>query len=87
MYNQEPTSEAPPTGDPPATAFATANAVAKGGAIEAAIGALTRAIGVASDDVIPSLVSERAALRAELRALRETAAGVARLDSRRKGGS
>jgi hypothetical protein len=62
------------------------DAVAEQAAIEAAIGALTRAIGVASDDAIPSLVSERAALRTELRALRESAAGVVDLDSRRKGG-
>jgi len=51
--------------------------------LEAAIGRLTRALATASDDVIPDLVSERAAMRAELRALNEGAAGVVRLDDER----
>ena len=52
-------------------------------AVQAAIDRLTRALATAADDVIPALVAERAALRAELRALREEGAGIARLADQR----
>jgi hypothetical protein len=54
--------------------------------LQGAIDRLTRALLTAADDVIPGLVSERAALRAELRELRElhhAAAGVVLLDQER----
>jgi hypothetical protein len=51
--------------------------------LQAAIDRLTRALTTASDDIIPDLVTERRALREELRALRETSAGVVRLDDER----
>lgn len=38
-------------------------------ALEAAIDRLTRAMATVADDAIPELVAERAAMRAELRAL------------------
>jgi hypothetical protein len=38
-----------------------------------------------ADDDIPALVSERAAMRTELRALREGSAGVVNLADRRRG--
>jgi short-subunit dehydrogenase involved in D-alanine esterification of teichoic acids len=43
--------------------------------IEAAIASVTRVLGRAPDDAVPMLVAERAAMRAELRALRERDAG------------
>ena len=43
--------------------------------IERAIERVTRALGAADDAEIPVLVAERAAMRAELRALLETGAG------------
>jgi hypothetical protein len=51
--------------------------------LRGAIDRLTRALLTVSDDVIPELVSERAALRAELRELRQAAAGVVFLDEER----
>jgi short-subunit dehydrogenase involved in D-alanine esterification of teichoic acids len=42
---------------------------------EAAIASVTGALGRVPDEVVPMLVAERAAMRAELRALRETQAG------------
>jgi len=44
---------------------------------------LTFALTSASDDVIGELVTERRALREELRAMRETSAGVVNLDEER----
>jgi hypothetical protein len=52
--------------------------------IEAAIARLTSALGTVPDDVIADLVTERAALRAELRGLQEASDGVIDLDSRRR---
>ena len=43
--------------------------------IEDAIASVTRALGRVPDEVVEVLVVERAAMRAELRALRETQAG------------
>jgi short-subunit dehydrogenase involved in D-alanine esterification of teichoic acids len=43
--------------------------------IEAAIAGVTRALARVPDEAVPMLVAERAAMRAELRALRETQAG------------
>jgi hypothetical protein len=43
--------------------------------IEAAIASVTRALGRVTDEAVPMLVAERAAMRAELRALAETEAG------------
>jgi hypothetical protein len=51
--------------------------------LEAAIDRVTRALATAEDDAIVELVSERRALRAELRELREAGAGVVRLDDER----
>jgi hypothetical protein len=53
--------------------------------LEAAIVSVTRALGRASDEGVELLVSERAAMRAELRALREKskAGNVVVLDHRR----
>jgi hypothetical protein len=51
--------------------------------LQGAIDRLTRAFLIAADDVIAELVSERAALRAELRELRQVAAGVVLLDEER----
>lgn len=51
--------------------------------LRGAIDRLTRALLTAADDVIAELVSERAALRAELRELRQAAAGVVLLDEER----
>jgi hypothetical protein len=51
--------------------------------LRAAIDRLTVALTTASDEVIPELVVERRALRDELRALRETSAGVVSLDEER----
>jgi hypothetical protein len=45
---------------------------------------LTSALGTVPDDVIADLVTERAALRAELRGLQEASDGVIDLDSRRR---
>jgi hypothetical protein len=53
-------------------------------ALEAAIDSVTRAIGTAPDEAIPALVAERRAMRDELRALQEAAAGVVTLHSRRR---
>jgi hypothetical protein len=52
--------------------------------LEAAIARLTGALVTAADDVIRELVSERAAMRAELRALHEASDGVIDVDSRRR---
>jgi hypothetical protein len=43
--------------------------------LEAAIASVTRALGAVPDEAVVLLVGERAALRAELRALREGEAG------------
>jgi hypothetical protein len=51
--------------------------------LRGAIDRLTRALLTVADHVIPELVSERAALRAELRELRQAAAGVELLDEER----
>jgi hypothetical protein len=51
--------------------------------IQAAIDRLTVALGTASDDVIHELVRERAALRADLRALGEVSGDIVRVDTRR----
>jgi hypothetical protein len=51
---------------------------------DAAIARLTVAMTTAADDEIPALVTERRALRDELRALRQMEAGVVRLDDQRK---
>jgi len=51
--------------------------------LQAAIDRLTLALTTASDEVIGELVAERRALREELRALRETSAGVVSLDEER----
>jgi hypothetical protein len=48
-------------------------------ALGAAIDRRTHALGTAHDTVIPALVAERAALREELRALRDASANVVRL--------
>ena len=53
------------------------------GTLEAAIDRLTRALASAPDAAIGELVAERAALREELRALRDARAGVVRLDDER----
>jgi hypothetical protein len=53
--------------------------------IEAAIAGVTRALGRVPDDAVPMLVAERAAMRAELRALTEAKArNVVALDSRHR---
>jgi hypothetical protein len=55
---------------------------------ERAIAAITRRLATAADDEISSLVDERRALREELRAARESAAGnVLRFRGRKKGGA
>jgi len=51
--------------------------------LEAAIARLTRALATADDDTIADLVSERRAMREELRGLRETVADVVNLDAER----
>ncbi len=51
--------------------------------LEAAIHRLTAALATASDETIPDLVTERRALRDELRALREGSAEVVHLDDER----
>jgi hypothetical protein len=51
--------------------------------LRAAIDRLTFALTTASDDVIGELVTERRALREELRAMRETSADVVNLDEER----
>jgi hypothetical protein len=51
--------------------------------LRAAIDRLTFALTTASDDVIAELVTERRALREELRAMRETSADVVNLDEER----
>jgi hypothetical protein len=51
--------------------------------IEAAIARLTRALATAGDAAIENLVTERASLREELRAMRESRAGIARVEVRR----
>ena len=43
--------------------------------LEAAIASVTRALGMAPDEAVELLVSERAAMRVELRALIEAEAG------------
>ena len=53
------------------------------GELQAAIDRLTRALLTASDDALSGLVAERRALREELRAMPETAAGVTRLEDER----
>ena len=52
--------------------------------LEAAVARLTRALATADDDTIADLVLERRALRDEIRAMRETAADVVRLDDERQ---
>jgi hypothetical protein len=54
--------------------------------LEVAIARLTHALTTADDTVIPDLVKERAAMRGELRTLREGAAGVVRLEERTRKG-
>jgi hypothetical protein len=56
----------------------------KASTLQAAIDKITRAMLVVEDVDIPALVLERAALRAELRALREASAGVVNLADRRR---
>ncbi|MGO9833967.1 MAG: hypothetical protein ACLP1X_07120 [Polyangiaceae bacterium] len=51
--------------------------------LKAAIDRLTAALTTAAEGVIPALVTERAALRDELRALREAGGNVLRLDATR----
>jgi hypothetical protein len=59
--------------------------VQRGAEVEAAIAGVTTALGRAPDEVVPMLVAERAAMRAELRALRETqTANVVTLDLDRR---
>jgi hypothetical protein len=51
--------------------------------LQGAIDRLTAALASADDMLIGDLVAERAALRGELRALREAGAGVVHLDDER----
>ncbi len=51
--------------------------------LKAAVDRLTAALTTATDGAIPALVTERAALRDELRALREAGSNVLRLDATR----
>jgi hypothetical protein len=51
--------------------------------LEAAIARVTRALAAADDEAITELVAERRALREEFRAMRESGAGVVRLEDER----
>jgi hypothetical protein len=54
------------------------------GVLQAAIDRVTAALATADDDAVSELVSERRALREELRAMREGEAGVVHLGEARE---
>ena|ERR1700729_1720860 len=77
-WRPKPSDEEPPFAPPFAPPLVEASV------LRAAIDRITGALAMADDGAIVELVSERAALRAELRELEERDAGVTRLDVERE---